>query len=490
MPAPVVWTPSSPPARADIEAIAVDRRRVEISPDLLRALDDSHRTLVRALEAGGPVYGVTTGQGYLADRPLTPQEATRHQHDLLLGRAVGSAPWLSRGEARALVAVRLARFASTRAGVSAGLCRFLADRLNDDFVPAVPRAGAGCSGEVIPLAHAFQAILGIGRVIDASGSLIDAAAALGERGVAPYAPGPKEGIALLAGSPGVTALAILRCRETARIARLQLAGAACAIDAANVPLAAVSVAAGRHSADPLLRDVLERLDALLAGSDADRPGSQGPVSFRVAPQMAAHLARAIGRLGEDADRALASGDDSPALVDGAFVSTGAFHEIDLAAGMDAATAALARAAETSAQRVHRLLDGRFTGLPDQLTPVPGPRCGLVVLHKRAVAAIHELRRLAAPASLGVMDTSLGQEDVQTFGFAAADGLRRAQELALEVLAIELLTARQAWSLRARPPAPGLAALADPLQDLIAPVVEDRPLGDDVDRVTQLLRGLD
>ena len=163
--------------------------------------------------------------------------------------------------------------------------------------------------------------------------------------------------------------------------------------------------------------------------------------------MQAHLERTIARLGEDIDRGLAASDDSPALVDGRFVSTGAFHEIELAAAMDGLAAALARSAETALQRVHRMLDGRVTGLPDQLTPVPGPRCGLVVLHKRGVGVVADLRRCAAPASVGVTDTSLGQEDVQSFGFAAAENLRQAEELAREVLAIELIAARQAWWLR-------------------------------------------
>jgi histidine ammonia-lyase len=167
----------------------------------------------------------------------------------------------------------------------------------------------------------------------------------------------------------------------------------------------------------------------------------------------AHLARTLGRLREDAGRALGASDDSPALADGRFVSTGAFHEVELAAGMDAAAAALARTAETAAQRVHRMLDGRVTGLPDQLTPAPGPRAGLVVLHKRA---------------------------------AAAENLRTAAALAREVAAIELITARQAWWLRGVPPAPGLRAAAGPLLDAVPPVDGDRPLGDDVSRVVELL----
>ena len=68
--------------------------------------------------------------------------------------------------------------------------------------------------------------------------------------------------------------------------------------------------------DPGLEDVLGRLAALLSGAGPPRTGSQGPVSFRVAPQVLTHLERVLARLGEDIDRAPCRGDDSPALVDG------------------------------------------------------------------------------------------------------------------------------------------------------------------------------
>jgi histidine ammonia-lyase len=154
--------------------------------------------------------------------------------------------------------------------------------------------------------------------------------------------------------------------------------------------------------------------------------------------------------------------------------------------MDAVAAALVRAAELAGQRAHRLLDSRVTGLPDQLTPAPGPRCGLVVVHKRAAGVLGELRRLAAPASVGLADTSLGQEDAMTFAFEAAEKLRRVEELTHEVLAVELLFARQAWALRGAAPAPGLDPLASRLCAAVAPVDDDRPLGPDLDRVLSLM----
>ena len=485
-PPAVVWTRGRRPTADDVAAVALGGAPVRLGDDLLGAIEAGHRETLTALGSAGIVYGVTTGQGHFAGRPLSDDEAAVHQRNLLLGRAVGSPPWLDEGEARAVLAVRLARFCLGRAGVSADLCRLLEDRLNDGFTPAIPRTGIGCAGEVIPLAHAFQTLVGVGRVLAGDGGTEDAAAALAARGVAPYAPRPKEGIALLAGSPGTLALAIVRARECAALADGMLEAAACSLDASGVPLDAVSPAVAALAGDPVLDGVIARLGALLDGAGGDRTPSQGPTSFRVVPQVHAHLARTLCRMEEDAGRALGGSDDSPALADGGFVSTGAFHEIGLAAGMDAAAAALARTAETAAQRVHRMLDGRVTGLPDQLTPAPGPRAGLVVLHKRAVAAVVELRRRATPVSVGVADTSLGQEDVQSAGFAAAENLRAAAAYAREVTAIELITARQAWWLRGSGPAPGLRAVATPLLDAVPPVDDDRPLGDDVSRVVALL----
>ena len=394
---------------------------------------------------------------------------------------------------------RLGNLVSGHAGVGPELCRFLVDRVNDGFVPAVPRRGIGCAGEVIPLAHAFQTLVGAGLVVGPDGAVRDAGAALAERGALPHRLQAKEGIALLAGSPVASALALARLRAAERLAAQLLASAAAAIDALSAPLDPYDEAVGRLAGDPLLEEVLADLRRATGGRGAapapgagleggTGPGLQAPVSFRVAPQVLAHLRRTLGRLDEDVRRALVAVTDSPAVVGGRVLAGGGFHAVGLAAGMDAAAVALVQAAELAGQRLHRLLDGRFSGLPDQLSPDPGPVTGLVVVHKRAVGALHEARRLAGPASVGQADTSLGQEDAASFAPEAAEQLRRVEDLAREVVACELLAARQAWWLRRRgaTPAPGLAPLAACLDDLVAPVDRDRPLGPDLDRLAGAL----
>jgi histidine ammonia-lyase len=465
-----------------IEDIAYGGKPLRLHPELVEGLRRSHEETVAALSGGQRVYGVNTGMGYLAGVHLRGVDFEWHQRNLLLGRAVGSPPYLPAEEARALMAARLINLTSGYAGVTPELCQFLVDRLNDDFVPAIPRGGVGSAGEVIPLSHAFQTFVGVGYVLEPDGSVKDAALALAERGVAPYEPAAKEGIALLAGCPGAIALSIARRRSVTVLSRQLLTAAACSIDALRAPLEIYGERGDRLHADPVLFGVLLGLRAALRGSADERFGLQAPVSFRVAPQVLAHVERTITRFTEDIDRAVGAVTDSPAFVDGRFVATGAFHEVELAAGFDTLGLALIRAGELSGQRIHRLLDSRFSGLPDQLTPNPGPSCGLILVQKRVVGTLNELRRLATPASVGSADTSLGQEDAMTFAFEAAEKLRRIEGLLRDVLACEFLVARQAWALRRAGTPTGLEAVAKRLTETVAPVGEDRPLGPDLDRL--------
>jgi histidine ammonia-lyase len=482
--------------REAVEAVVWGGQPLALAPAALERVAAGQAELAALLAGGARVYGVNTGMGWLASVDLDPAAQEGHQRNLLLGRAVGGPPWLEAAETRALLVARLGNLLSGHAGVGPELCRFLVDRVNDGFVPAVPRGGAGCAGEVIALAHAYQTLTGTGLVLRPDGSAQEAAAALAERGALPYRLRAKEGIALLAGSPLAAALALARLRAGERLAGQLLAAAAAAADALGAPLDAYDEAVGRLAGDPLLAESqagLRRAAGRPAGGDPApgpgrraAPGLQAPVSFRVVPQVLAHLRRTLGRLDEDVRRALAAVTDSPALVDGRAVPGGGFHAVGLAAGMDGLAVALVQAAELAGQRLHRLLDGRFSGLPDQLSPDPGPVTGLVLVQKRAVGALAEARRLAAPASVGLADTSLGQEDAASFAPEAAEQLHRVEELAREVTACELLAVHQAWWLRHRPPAPGLRPLAACLEALVAPVDQDRPLGPDLDRLIGVL----
>jgi histidine ammonia-lyase len=492
---------------------------------------------------------VNTGMGALADVRLTEPQQRSHQRNLLLARATGGPPWLDAADARALLAVRLRTFLSGDSGVSAELCQRLVDFLDADIVPAVPRTGAGSAGEIIPLAHAFGPLAGIGQVLGPAGETRPARDALREHGLDEFPLGPKEGIALLAGVPGATALCVRRCAEAVALQARMEAAAALSIVAARAPRDPYLDACARG--DEILGQVLRRLRQAIGDipgarvreptapepsapepsaahssaahssapdpraphssaphssapdpraphssapdprapdpraahpSAPDRSAIQAPASFRVAGPVLTHLLRSADRLAYAASRALTGVTDSPAFLDGRFVGTAGFHGLDLSAHCDQLTAALTHACEVSAARVHRLLDPRVTGVPAQLAATPGPDTGLVTVHKRAAGETHAMRRLAIPAATGLIETSGGQEDVQSFAWEAAEALRQAMQHAEAVTACEFLTAYQAIALSGRPAPPGCRGVLDWLAGIVGPIDADRPFGEDIERL--------
>src|SRR6185312_1561016 len=72
--------------------------------------------------------------------------------------------------------------------------------LNDGWSPVAPSRGITSAGEVIALSHLFQTLVGEG-LVEEDGRHVPAAEALARRGIAPYEPGAKEGIALVNGAP-------------------------------------------------------------------------------------------------------------------------------------------------------------------------------------------------------------------------------------------------------------------------------------------------
>jgi histidine ammonia-lyase len=128
------------------------------------------------------------------------------------------------------------------------------------------------------------------------------------------------------------------------------------------------------------------------------------------------------------------------------------------------------------------MDSQFTGLNAQLAVDPGPQAGLSPIHKRAAGELHEIRRLAAPATLGSLDTSAGQEDVQAHAWAAGEQLRAVIDHLLSITACELISIAQAHHLRGLPGAPRLRASYAWIAETVPPVLVDRPLGADIQRL--------
>jgi histidine ammonia-lyase len=252
---------------------------------------------------------------------------------------------------------------------------------------------------------------------------------------------------------------------------------------------------GELKGDPGQLAIHRQLWSLLASSpgglpppDRLRDARQAPVSLRVIPQVHGAAASLLEHLRAQLERELRAVTDSPAYLPAAaaepegLYSTGNFHAQYLVVLLDATLIGFTQVVNLLEKRLHRLLDARFSGLPDQLTPDPGRQSGVVVLHKQVIGLAAQARSLATPASIHTIEGSTGQEDFEAHALLAAhrlDDLLSALELAL---AHELVALRQARFLAGvELPAP-LEHAVSLVAEVVPPVVEDRSLASDVERV--------
>ena len=477
--------------------IACDGESVSVAPELLSGVAASRAALLAYLESGASAYGVNTGLGYLAARPVQAVDQAAFQRSILAGRATAVGRPLSEPVVRGAMLLRLTGFLSGYAGVSPELCLFLVDRLNERWFPLVPGGVSGAAGEIVPLAHLFSTFVGDG-LVRVDGQDVPAGRALAAEGVIPYSLGAKEGIALINGAPLAPALSVpLLLRAQALVDHATLCGAV-AIAVTGAPQRPYVLRVGELKGDPGQLAIHRRLGSLLAGSSG-RLGDAGqaPVSLRVIPQVHGAALDVLGGLRGQLDRELRAVTDSPVFLgpsgsgesaepEGLY-PTGNFHAQALTLQLDSAAIALTQVLNLLEKRLHRLLDSRFSGLPDQLTSDPGRQSGVVTVHKQVIGLVAQARGLAAPATIHALDASSGQEDIQAHTLLAAgqlDGVLDALELAL---AYELVALRQARFLSGVPLPGALEHAVALVADRVPPVTEDRSVAGDVSRVLELVR---
>ena len=132
------------------------------------------------------------------------------------------------------------------------------------------------------------------------------------------------------------------------------------------------------------------------------------------------------------------------------------------------------------------MDTEQTGLNPQLAPTPGLDAGLVVAHKACIDLTARLRVLAQPVSLSTGETSGGQEDYMSNVFPAALRLFDMCELAVGVLAYELLAALVALDARGEKAGDGVESVRKVVRAHVPPLTRDRSPGPDVETIIGLI----
>ena len=465
---------------------------VSLDPEARKRIANSRYAVERAVRAGRPIYGVTTGFGSLSEKTIPADAARQHQLSVVRSHASGTGDALPSEIIRGMLLARANSLARGHSGVRPELVERLLDLLNHQLIPFVPEQGSvGASGDLAPLAHLSLALIGEGEFVDRAGRREAAAKVLQAQGLSVLTLAEKEGVALINGTALMTAYLALGLADTrGLLAAAEIAGAL-SFDALLGDLGALDDRLGELRNLPEQQEVARALRSLLEGSGLARKSpehaGQDPYTLRCIPQVLAAVALGANLAERIAGAELNAVSDNPVIPEGdEFISGGNFHGQTLAFGLDALALAVQYLAGFSERRIARLVNPALNrGLPAFLAPRPGLSSGFMIPQYVAAALVNENASLVHPASAVSLPTSADQEDFVSMGAWAGAKLRRVIANTQRVIAIEAIVAAQALEFR-RPAAGGRGSEAAlrAIREMVAPWAEDRPPAPDIEKVAQ------
>jgi histidine ammonia-lyase len=415
----------------ELSRVARDGESVRLGEDARDAMARSRAVVEQVLAAGTPAYGVTTAVGALKRIPRAGPEADAYARRMIRQHRVAQGPPVPRDVVRGTLLLQLNAFAGGLPGVRPLVAERLVEVLNRDQVPPVRSLGSIGQADLAQLAELS------GAVFDG----IDLAAG--------------EGLALITGNAFATAWAALSLADLERLIDALDVAAALSLEGLGANLSVLHRAVQQTRPHPGLAVSLSTLRRLLDGSAAWDPGSprnlQDPLSFRNVAHIHGMARDALVHARSVLDVELNASQGNPIVVDeGAVVSVANFEIAGLAAALDYQRIVLATVLGAAAERVVKLLETPWSGLPTGLAGSgDADDAGLAYLGIAVQALAAEARLLAAPVSFELVSTTHaeGIEDRMTMAPLAARRTADMVALGRRVAAVEMAVGAQAVELR-------------------------------------------
>jgi histidine ammonia-lyase len=405
---------------------------VELAPEAIERMRESRALVERVVERGEQVYGVTTGVASRKRVAVSAADVADFNRRLLRSHRVGQGPDAPRDVVRAQL-VRLANlFASGTTGVRPDLAERVAGALNAGESPRVRLLGSVGQSDLAPNADLAHSLFEDFRL--AAG----------------------EALWLVNNNSFSTGYAALAVADAERLLGALHVAAALDLEAFAGNLSILHPEVARTRPYPGLRRALETLTFLLEGSSLwefeNARNLQDPLTFRGVPQVLGAAQDALDFVLAQLAVELNASSSNPLVVpsEDRIFSVLNLDVAPLAAALDFLRIALAPALTAANERLMKLLQRPFSGLPDGLAAKDGSHeDGLAELGNAGHALTVEARLLAQPVSfeLGSTTQAEGIEDRMTMAPLAARRLAEMVELGERIVAIELVVAAQAVDLR-------------------------------------------
>lgn len=462
--------------------------RIAMAPEALERMRRCRALLQAALAVDRPIYGVTTGLGPRVVERLGGEALGRMALNTVRGRAHSVGAPMAPALVRAAMCVRANTALIGAVGARPGLAELIAGCLAAGLAPVVRETGSIGAGDLMWGGSMGLGLIGEGEMTTPAG-VRRAGEALAAAGLSPYVPGPREGLALVSHSSFVGGIAAMGVTAARRAFESAQTAAALSLEGFRGNLSPLDPRVLALRPQPGLLEAAAGLMLRLEGSALTRPGAarrvQDPLSLRCVAQIHGAAAAALASAGEAVTAEINGASDSPAVLEetGEIVSHGGFFTPHLTIVLWALAQALVHLSAAQVARMSRLTTRRFTDLPNGLGVDGIESAGIAPAMKSAEALAAEIVHLAQPVPVYPGGAADGVEDVVAHSAIPAKALLAIVERLHRLVALELVIGAQSVEVR-RPDAvaPAMATAVARVRETAAPIAEDRPLGDEIERL--------
>ena len=436
----------------DLEWIVTNNIKLELSDEAKERIHKCRTYLDDKMERSeAPIYGISTGFGSLCGKPISKEDLSTLQENLVKSHACSLGDEVKPVIIKLMFLLKAHALSLGYSGVQVATVRRMLDFFNNDILPIVYDKGSlGASGDLAPLANLFLPLIGVGDVFY-KGEKRDIGSVLDEFGWEPIKLQSKEGLALLNGTQFMAAhgvFAIMKAKRTSKradlIATISLDAFDGLIDPFDEKLHLIRPHPGQIETSKNIRKFLEGSELI----EREKKHVQDPYSFRCIPQVHGATKDAIEYVRSVLITEINSVTDNPTIFpdEDKIISGGNFHGQPLAITYDFLAIALSELGNISERRTAQLILGH-RGLPEFLVANSGLNSGFMIPQYAAASIVSQNKMYCYAASSDSIVSSNGQEDHVSMGATAAIKLIKILDNLDLILSIELMNAAQALEFR-------------------------------------------
>lgn len=478
-----------------VHDVARKHSRVRLSAKAKRAIRRCRRTVEDLVAEGKLIYGVTTGIGELARVHVPKEVGEELQKRIVYSHSAGVGDFFEEDEVRAAMLLRANVLAKGYSAVRLSTVETLVKMINRNVIPAVNEKGSvGTSGDLSPLSQVAEVVMGEGRAFY-GGDLMPGAKALKMAGIKPVKLGFKEGLGLINGTQMFVGCGALRLHEAERLIKNAMIASAMSADALRTPHRAYDRRVHEVRAYNGQNVVAANMRKLLKASKlAGMAGKvQDAYSLRCIPQVYGPSIDAYFYSREQIEIEMNSAVDNPLFFpkEKKQIPCGNFHGQPSTFALDFMAIAVSELGGLSERHINRLMNPNLNlGLPAFLVKGEGLNSGLMVAQYTAASLCSENKMLSHPAVVDNFSMAADQEDHVCMGPISARKLKEIIWNVTNILAIEMMSAAQAFDFLDAEPGAGTKAAWKEIRKVVKPLKKDRVLWPDIQAIAEKIANCD